>query len=190
MVIRLDFPPVDDLTQGTQPEQSESDSKSLASDTKILLWSGIALLVLVVVAFVLTFYKPPPPDPGTPEGIVQLYLQASIEGRRTDASSYLSDSLREKCRSFEFYPSRDAYRIEVTEASVEGSEAEVTVLAAEQPSGIFDSYGDRGFYAYFSLQQSGDSWRITEAMWPWYDCPGLDKPDIAPPTPPAQNPDA
>ena len=135
----------------------------------MILWSGVAVGALVVVAVVSTFFKGPELDPGTPEGVVQRYLQAVVAGRAREARSYLSDRLQHECDSwFPDYLSREAYRIEWIETEVEGSEAEVEVLVIDQSSGIFDSYYD--FHTAFTLRSSGDGWRITDQEWPWYEC--------------------
>ena len=123
----------------------------------------------MVVAVVLTFVDRPRLDPSTPEGVVQRYLQAVVEGRRSLARSYLSDRLQDECDSgFPRYVARDAYRIEWIDTVVDGSEAWVDVLVAEEDLGIFDSYYE--FNAGFTLQDSADGWRITDQEWPWYAC--------------------
>lgn len=159
-----------------QGSHSGFPRKSLSRDTRILLWSGVAVGVLVVVAVVLTFVDRPRLDPSTPEGVVQRYLQAVVEGRRSLARSYLSDRLQDECDSgFPRYVSRDAYRIEWIDTVVDGSEAWVDVLVAEEDLGILDSYYE--FNAAFALEESADGWRITDQEWPWYGCsePMLDR---------------
>lgn len=136
--------------------------------------------VLVVVAVVLTFVNRPQLDPGTPEGVVQRYLQAVVEGRRSLARSYLSDRLQRECDSgFPRHLSQDAVRIEWIDTVVDGSEARVDVMVAEDDLGIFDSYYE--FHAGFTLQDSADGWRITDQEWPWYGCsePMLDRKEAA-----------
>ena len=159
-----------------QGSHSGFPRKSLSRDTRILLWSGVAVGVLVVVAVVLTFVDRPGLDPSTPEGVVQRYLQAVVEGRRSLARSYLSDRLQEECDSgFPRHVSRDAYRIEWIDTVVDESEAWVDVLVAEEDLGILDSYYE--FNAGFALEESADGWRITDQEWPWYGCsePMLDR---------------
>ena len=160
-------------------QESRSGSatrRTLPPDARILLWSGVAVVVLVVIAVVLTFVKSPELDPDSPEGVVQRYLEAVIERRRSAARSHLSDRLQDECDSdFPRYLSRDAIRIEWIDTVVDGSEARVYVLVAEEGYGIFDSYHE--FDAGFTLQESSDGWRITDQEWPWYGCsePMLDR---------------
>lgn len=143
--------------------------RSLSPDARIILWAGVVLGLLVAVAVAFTFVRSPQLDPATPEGVVQRYLQAVVEGRRTEARSYLSDRLRRECEpGFPRYMSRDAYRIELVEAVVDGSTAEVQVIVAEQDVELFDYYHE--FSAYYSLVSTGDGWRITDQEWPWYAC--------------------
>ena len=166
----------DGVNTPEQATRSGSDPKgSFPPGARIILWAGIAVGVLVAVAVAFTFIRSPQLDPATPEGVVQRYLQAVIEGRRAEARSYLSDRLQRECDSrFPRHLSHDAYRIEWMETVVDGSGAEVEVLVAEH-RGIFDSYHE--FDAFFSLQLSGAEWRITDQEWPWYGCsePMLDR---------------
>ena len=138
------------------------------------------MALLVVVAVVLTFVKSPQLDPDTPEGVVQRYLQAVVEGRNSVARTYLSDRLQDECDArFPRYLSRDAYRIEWVDTVVDGSEARVDVLVAEDDLGVFGSYYE--FHAGFTLQDSGHGWRITDQEWPWYGCsePMLDREEVS-----------
>lgn len=134
------------------------------------------MALLLVAAVVLSFVKSPQLDPDSPEGVVQRYLQAVVEGRRSLARSYLSDRLQDDCDwEFPRHLSRDAYRIEWVDTVVDGSEVRVDVLVAEDDLGVFGSYHE--FYAGFTLQDSADGWRITDQEWPWYGCsePMLDR---------------
>ncbi len=152
----------------------------MSPDVRILIWAGVAVALLLVAAVVLTFVKSPQLDPDSPEGVVQRYLQAVVEGRRSLARSYLSDRLQDECDShFPRYLSRDAYRIEWVDTVVDGSEARVDVLVAEDDLGVFGSYYE--FDAGFTLQESADGWRITDQEWPWYGCsePMLDREEVA-----------
>ena len=162
------------------PEQETRDGptaeRSLSPDARIVVWAGAALALLVLVAVAFTFVPRPQFDPATPEGVVQRYLQAVVEGRRTEARSYLSDRLQRECEpGFPRYTSRDAYRIELMESVVDGSTAEVHVMVAEQDGGLFDYYYE--FSVSYSLVSTGGGWRITDQEWPWYGCsePMLDR---------------
>lgn len=168
------------MSEAEQGSRSVSAARrSLSPDTRILVWSGVAVGLLVVVAVVLTFVKSTELDPDTPEGVVQLYLQAVVEGRHSVARSYLSDRLQDQCdSSFPRYVSRNAYRLEWIDTVVDGSEARVDVLVEEDDFGVFGSYYD--FHAGFTLQESADGWRITDQEWPWYGCsePMLDREEV------------
>lgn len=161
------------MSEAEQESRSGSVARrSRSPDTRILVWFGVAVGVLVVVAVVLTFVKSPRLDPDTPEGVVQRYLQAVVEGRHTAARSYLSDPLQDECDSgFPRYFSRDAYRIEWVDTVVDGSEARVDVLVGEDDLGVFGFFYE--FHAGFTLRESADGWRITDQEWPWYGCSEL-----------------
>ena len=167
-----------EVEQGSRSGGSRARG-SRSPDARIILWFGIAVGVLVVLAVAFTFVERPRLDPDTPEGVVQRYLQAVVEGRQSVARSYLSDRLQDECDSrFPRYLSRDAYRIEWVDTVVDGSEARVYVLVAEDDLGVFGSYYE--FDAGFTLWESADGWRITDQEWPWYECsePMLDRKDV------------
>ncbi len=151
------------------PRPDRNPKKSLPSESRIIIWSVITVVVLLAVAVGFTFVSGPMLDAGTPEGVVQRYLQAVVDGRRSEARSHLSDRLQGECDSTPpRYLSRDAYRIEWIETAIEGSTAEVTVSVAEEDPGIFGSYYE--FDTSFTLERSEDAWRITGQDWPWYGC--------------------
>lgn len=154
--------------EGDAPSD-RSPKTALSSDARIIMWSVITVIVLVAAAVGFTFVRGPMLDPSTPEGVVQHYLQAVVEGRRSDARSYLSDRLQRECESeMPRYRSRDAYRIEWIETVVEGSTATVETSVAQQDPWIFGTYYE--FYTSFTLELGEGGWRITDQEWPWYGC--------------------
>ena len=81
-----------DAERGSQ--SGSSTRRSLSPDVRILIWAGVAVALLLVAAVVLSFVKSPQLEADSPEGVVQRYLQAVVEGRRSLARSYLSDRLQ------------------------------------------------------------------------------------------------
>ena len=142
------------------------------SGNRILLWSGVVIGVLLAAAVVFSFTRDTTLDAGTPEGVVQRYLSAMIDGRRGAARSYLSERLQRECAIETPQRLRDgSYRIEWIETTVEGSTAYVDVRITEE----WPLAPDYPEYRMFVLaneegEAGGGSWRITRQDWPWYEC--------------------
>lgn len=147
---------------------SDSGGKARSSERRLLLWSGVALGVLVVLAAAFSFIGDAELDPGTPEGVVQDYVRAVIAGDRPAARSYLADELDGCGTRFPRYLADQAYRIEWLDTTLGEGEAWVTVSVAGSDPGIFG--GNRSETYEFRLISEAGGWRITHQEWPWYEC--------------------
>lgn len=143
-----------------------------SSGNRILLWTGAVVGVLLAAAAAVTYTRDAALDPETPEGVVQSYLSAMIDGRRGKARTYLSDRLRRECVMESSYYLRDGpYRIEWLGTNIEGRTAYVDVRVTEEwllePS---SSHYPLFVLAYQEEGEDGGSWRITHQDWPWHRC--------------------
>ena len=152
------------------PGTGREVKRDRSADTRILLWSGIAIGVLVLVAVVFSFRENPELDPGTPEGVVQRYLQAMIDGEEGVARAYLSDRLQGQCRNLYRYAyfSERSVRIEWLATTVDGSTAYVDIREIRHWPDVVDDYSEHD--RVFTLKLTDDGWRITHQSWPWYQC--------------------
>lgn len=125
------------------------------------------VIVLAVLAAVLTLRRQPPEfDPATPEGTVQLFVVALIDGDDEAAVRYLHPDL--ECRA----PLRNSYRpsaiqLSVVSSQTTGDDATVVVEVTEQQDGPFNSWSHREV---FDLVRDGSGWLITGNPWPIYSC--------------------
>lgn len=165
---------------GAAPEQAAAGS----SGNRILLWTGAVVGVLLAAAAAVTYTRDAALDPETPEGVVQSYLSAMIDGRRGKARTYLSDRLRRECVLESSYYLRDgSYRIEWLDTNIEGRTAYVDVRVTEEwPLEPSSARYPLFVLAYQEEGEDGGSWRITHQGWPWHRCsedflPPLPEPD-------------
>ena len=136
---------------------------------RILLWAGAVIGVLLAAAAVTAFTRDAALDPETPEGVVQLYLLAMIDGRRGAARAYLSDRLRRECTAASTRHLQDrAYRIEWLDTVFEGSTAFVDVRVTKERPLDRDYSHHRSFV--LARQEDGEGWRITHQDWPQRRC--------------------
>lgn len=153
---------------GAAPPRAAAGS----SGNRVLLWAGVLTGVLLAAAAAVTFTRDAALDPETPEGVVQSYLSAMIDGRRGKARTYLSDRLRRDCFLESSYYLRDgSYRIEWLDTNIEGQTAYVDVRVTEErflePS---SSHYQLFVLVYQEAGEDGGSWRIIHQNWPRHRC--------------------
>ena len=135
--------------------------------TLIGILALIAIIVVIAVVVVFTRGGAPDVDPTTPEGVVQSYTRAVIDGDYKAALGYLSSDLREKCERAE-PRSPQGLRLTVISTKIVDDTAIVRVTL-EQGGG---TYGDSS-YQYddtFSMIREGGDWKIEMAPWDLTTC--------------------
>ena len=135
-----------------------------ADRTLLIVISAIVALVALALAAVLLRGEPELLDAATPEGVVQRYAAAVIEGDERTAALYLTDRAQENC---EFYRngSDESLRVSLVSTKIFDGTADVVVS-------ITTSYGDAPFGASeyrteetFDLLQENGEWKIDGAPW-------------------------
>jgi hypothetical protein len=126
----------------------------------VALLAGIAAVVLIALVAVLA-RGPAQYDPGTPEGVVQRYSQAVIDGDHATALTYLVPEVAESCEKL---PSGSGdHRMTLLGTTERDDTARVEVLIAT----IYDSGllgpGEFESEEAFDLVKDGDSWLIETA---------------------------
>ena len=141
--------------------------------------AGVAAVVVVAIALsVVAIVVKDEQDfaAGTPEGTVQRYLRAVIDGDANAARGYLSADLIDRCDEQRL---RDAYRrgsrrdvrATLRGTAEVGDVTEVRIRITEfrdDPPFRRDDYSHDEFFA---LRQEGGEWRIVEPPWPLSFCP-------------------
>lgn len=124
--------------------------------------------VAAVVALVLIGLNREPDqfDPDTPEGTVQLYIAALVDGDFDTAASFWAG---DDCLPESSEPTGGTPDVSARLVRVDGNDDESTVVIA-----ITDNTGDpiNGIYEYeewFTLVNGDDGWKIRQPSWPYWD---------------------
>lgn len=139
---------------------------------------GLVVLVLLVgvvaIGIVLGVVREPTTFAvGTPEGTVQAYAQAVLDGRWVDARALLASDLQPRCGIADL---RNAWveqpvTLHLEDVRVADDRAEVEIrlrhVAMPDPLGM-----DRTSVELFDLVREAGAWRITGEPWPVYACRG------------------
>lgn len=138
---------------------------SNARSRGVLIVTAVIVAAAVGGAAALSALRTTPDlDDATPEGVVQAYYQAVVDGREEDALALLTPDLRERCGedAFRFYPVADTVRVVLVSTEVRGGRAEIEVEIdrVDDPS-PFDLDG-RSARERLELTRSGRGWLISE----------------------------
>lgn len=132
--------------------------------TLLVILSIIAALVVIALAVVFLRGTPGVLDRATPEGIVQAYSTAVIDGDRAAAKEFLAKDLRDNCETVE--PGlAGGMRVTLVSSTVRSDSATVRVSVVTNygngPFGSSESESD----STFDLVNEGGSWAIANAPW-------------------------
>ncbi len=151
-----------DVSETAQP--AKPDRTLLA----VLVVVGLLVVIALVVVLVRSTVRESL-DPSTPEGVVQRYAQAVIDGDDAAAAAYLTGR-SEDCGYYGSDPAN--LRLTFDSTTISGNDATVRVS-------ISSSYGGDPFsnyeYTYddeFRLVKSGGAWLIETAPYEFLSCGG------------------
>jgi hypothetical protein len=138
--------------------------------TLIVILSVIAVLVVVALVVVFTRGEPKALDPTTPEGVVQLYSKAVIDGDELTAAKYLSKDTLDTCEKVD-QGTTDGVRMTLVSTTVRADSADVKVtIAISSDNGPFGASEFETDGVFDMVKQDGD-WLIDSAPWPLMVCP-------------------
>ena len=132
--------------------------------TLIVILSVIGALVVIALIVVFTRGAPEQLDESTPEGVVQRYSAAVIEGDEASAREYLVPEIADDCERFEPGPV-DRMRVTLVGTTERDDTADVDVLiTVSYEGGLFGSsdYEEQGS---FDLVAADGGWLIETAPW-------------------------
>ena len=137
----------------------------------IAILSAIASLVIVALAVVLTRGEPEVLDGSTPQGVVQQYSTAVIDGDTATASSYLTEAAGSLCGGF-----RDSgqlpTRVVLISATERDNTALVKVSVVNPGSGGPFGPSEYEMEDRFSLVKTDGKWLIDQAPYQLLSCTG------------------
>ena len=128
----------------------------------LILVAVVAVLVIVALAVVFTRGEPELLDESTPEGVVQRYSTAVLDGDDEAAIGYLSDRARDECGTVQNLHADDS-RVTLISTDVRDDTADVRVQISRQESGAFGS--EYSYEEDFRLVKDGGDWVIDQAPW-------------------------
>lgn len=132
--------------------------------TLIVILAVIAALAIVALIVVFTRGEPAALDESTPEGVVQRYSAAVLEGDEATASEYLVPELADPCVPTVTGPADDL-RVTLASTTKRDDTADVRVLiTVTYEGGLFGSsdYEEEGE---FDLVRAGGEWLIESTPW-------------------------
>jgi hypothetical protein len=140
-----------------------SDTARASRITLIALAAAVALVVVVALIAVFARGGPAPLDADTPEGVVQRYAQAVVDGDLETAEGYLVPELVESCERVS--RGADDLRITLEETTERDDRARVEVLVVtvygSGPLGPDEYESEEAF----DLVRVDGEWRIETAPW-------------------------
>ncbi|WP_137843236.1 hypothetical protein [Microbacterium sp. 2FI] len=129
----------------------------------IALLAAIGLVVVIALVAVLARSAPPEYDPDSPEGVVQLYSQAVVDGDVEEALTYLVPDVADACERLA--PDADDTRVTLVATSQADDTARVEVIVTEvYGSGLLGS-DEYDSDEEFELRRIGGDWLIEFAPW-------------------------
>ena len=133
--------------------------------TVLAIVAALIVLLAIVAAVLAEGRERPTLDPGTPEGVVQLYVQALFDDDVAAAIEYLDPALGCSDPLPEPYLA-DTARVSVVTTTTNDDTA--TVELAIEEGGLLE--GSWSHPERFTLIRNGEQWLITGDPWPIYEC--------------------
>ncbi len=140
----------------------------------IAILAALGLLVVVSLAVVFTRGEPAALDASTPQGVVQRYSTAVIEGDTSTANSYLTEAARSQCRGF-YESGPPPARVVLISTTERDNSALVRVSIVRSGSGGPFGPSEYEMEDRFSLVKSDSTWLIDQAPYQLLSCTGSSK---------------
>jgi len=133
-----------------------------------------AIVVVAVVAAVFNSTRPATTlDRGSPEGAVQAYLKAALEGDNGKAAAFFAPGSPCDAEDLDRAYVEEGAQVELIDTKIEGDSARVEVDVTFRSGDLFASSWNESHN--FRLTRSGEAWRLNGVPWPLYDCEGPTK---------------
>jgi len=132
--------------------------------TLVTILSIIAALVVIALAVVFFRGTPPQLDPTTPEGVVQAYSAAVIDGDTAAAEAFLTQRLQDNCSRADI-GMLGGIRVTLVSTKLAADTARVRVSVATDDSGGLFGSSDYAPDDVFALVRANGSWAIETAPW-------------------------
>lgn len=138
--------------------------------TLTVILAVIALLVVVALAVVFSRGTAPLLDESTPQGVVQRYTAAVIEGDEATAATYLTEAARSQCINFES-PFTNKLRVTLVSTTERPASADVKVLITVSNGGGPFGSSEYETEDVFDLVKTNGRWLVDSAPYQLRVCP-------------------
>jgi hypothetical protein len=156
----------DDAATDHAPEHAPGRGPRIAL---IILAVVVAVVVVAAIVAVLLRGGATSFDPESPEGVVQRYTQALIDGDLATAQELAATTSEEGCGFSPGGP--DDYRVTLMGTTVDDDSAQVRVLVSTTYGQDVFGSGQYQSEEVFRLVKSADAWLIAAAPWQLTVCP-------------------
>lgn len=131
---------------------------------------GAVVVLAVAAGLVVANREAPALDPTSPEGVVQAYLEAVIDGDVDGAFALLSPTAGCDISDVGTAYLPESVRVVVLQTDVDGDEAVVRVEVTENPgNGLFEGSGFKHDER-ISLRRTGGTWQVEASSWLLFGC--------------------
>ena len=134
---------------------------------------ALALVLIGVSLFISANREEKVLSAKTPEGVVQLYLKAVIEGRNDVAARYFAADSECDATDIDRSYISDALRVNLVKSEITGNSAYVKIDAVEGSGDLFGN-GYTESHTYRLVLETG-KWRLQGIPWPLWDCGMVNK---------------
>jgi hypothetical protein len=158
---------------GVSADDEGMETRTPQRSSRALIWIGLAVVAIIVVAAVaIGLGAPEPLDPTSPEGAVQGYLQAVLDGDEFAAVGFLTPELRDRCNAGDLHQAYlpESSRVVLIDSSIDGDDALVDVKITESWGPTPLDSGEYSFEETFELRRIDEGWAISEIPWPMHWC--------------------
>lgn len=167
------MPPIISIGLTTTPEYFYTMDKVRKS---INFYLGIiisAVLIIAIIAAIATNNSTKTLNAGSPERVVQEFLQAINDGRNNLAVKMLASDSSCTIQDIDRAWRSPSGQIALLDSKKTGNTAVVRISLQRDPDAMMDISSDEEFM--YRLVRELSQWRIAGIPWPLYDCGGIKK---------------
>lgn len=132
------------------------------------VWPLIGVAVVVALVLIGLNREPAQLDPDSPEGAMQGYIGALVDGDFESAAAMWAD---EGCHPESIEPTDGAPDVSASLNRVDVDDDEATVVVELTGNSVDPMGGIYQYQEWFTLVLDDGSWRIRQPAWPYYDQP-------------------
>lgn len=131
---------------------------------------GLVAVLAFVAVLVTVAGGPTDYDPDSPEGVVQAYVEAVVDGDHREAAALLAEESPCGLDDLDEWFFDADVRVVLREVRIEGDDADVAVSIAESPAGSVFAGAERFRRHTFRLVGGPGQWQVSGTPWPMVEC--------------------